>query len=119
MDVFLEKKLDTESRNKMKDSTFGLPEERKYPLNDASHVKSAIAFFKYCPTDKKSSLAKRIVSAAKKFGVSKSTVHKDVSVRLKKLNPSLYRKVKKILEINKKERHIRGGIATRKKYKGI
>ena len=69
MDVFLEKKLDTESRNKMKDSTFGLPEERKYPLNDASHVKSAIAFFKYCPNDKKSSLAKRIVSAAKKFGV--------------------------------------------------
>lgn len=58
-------------------------------------------------------------AAAKKFGVSKSTVHKDVSVRLKKLNPSLYRKVQKILEINKKERHIRGGIATRKKYKGI
>ena len=58
-------------------------------------------------------------STARKFGVSKSTVHKDVSVRLKKLNPSLYKKVQKILEINKKERHIRGGIATRKKYKGV
>lgn len=69
MDVFLERKLDAESRNKMKDSTFGLPEERKYPLNDASHVKSAIAFFKYCPADKKHSLAKRIISAAKRFGV--------------------------------------------------
>ena len=51
--------------------------------------------------------------------IFKTTIHKDVSVRLKKLNPSLYRKVQKILEINKKERHIRGGIATRKKYKGI
>ena len=69
MDVFLERKLDAESRNKMKDSTFGLPEERKYPLNDASHVKSAIAFFKYCPADKKHSLAKKIISAAKRFGV--------------------------------------------------
>ena len=57
--------------------------------------------------------------AAKKFGVSKSTVHKDVSVRLKKLNPFLYRQVQKVLEVNKKERHIRGGIATRKKYKGV
>lgn len=51
--------------------------------------------------------------------IFKTTIHKDVSARLKKVNPSLYRKVQKILEINKKERHIRGGIATRKKYKGI
>lgn len=51
--------------------------------------------------------------------IFKTTIHKDVSVRLKKLNPFLYRKVQEILEINKKERHIRGGIATRKKYKGI
>ena len=57
-------------------------------------------------------------ATAKKFGISKSTVHKDVSVRLKKLDFELYEKVHKILEINKKERHIRGGIATRKKYKG-
>ena len=55
--------------------------------------------------------------AAKKFGVSKSTVHKDVTERLKKYNPGLYRQVKKILEKNKEERHIRGGIATREKYR--
>lgn len=55
-------------------------------------------------------------SAAKKFGISKSTVHKDVSQRLKNVNPVLYREVKEILEINKSERHIRGGMATRNKY---
>ena len=55
-------------------------------------------------------------SAAKKFGVSKSTVHKDVSERLKSVNPQLYREVKTILEINKAQRHIRGGMATRRKY---
>lgn len=54
--------------------------------------------------------------AAKKFGVSKSTVHKDVSERLKYINKPLYMEVKKILEINKSERHIRGGVATKKKY---
>lgn len=53
---------------------------------------------------------------AKKFGISKSTVHKDVSQRLKSVNPVLYREVKKILEINKAQRHIRGGIATKNKY---
>lgn len=56
--------------------------------------------------------------AAKKYGVSKSTVHKDVAEKLKKVNPQLHKQVKEILEINKQERHIRGGIATRKKYKG-
>lgn len=55
-------------------------------------------------------------SAAKKFGVSKSTVHKDVSERLKGVDPGLYDEVKNILEINKAQRHIRGGMATRKKY---
>lgn len=55
---------------------------------------------------------------AKKFAISKSTVHKDVSERLKKVNPQLYRKVKSVLEINKAQRHIRGGMATRRKYKG-
>lgn len=55
-------------------------------------------------------------SAAKKFGVSKSTVHKDVSERLKYVNPNLYREVKSILELNKAQRHIRGGMATKKKY---
>ncbi len=63
--------------------------------------------------------ASTVRATAKEFGVSKSTVHKDVSVRLKKLNPQLYKEVHEILEVNKQERHIRGGIATRKKYKGI
>lgn len=53
-------------------------------------------------------------STAKKFGVSKSTVHKDVSQRLKVLNPALYRQVREILDTNKSERHIRGGLATKK-----
>ena len=55
-------------------------------------------------------------AAAKKFGISKSTVHMDVSKRLKNINPSLYSDVRDILEINKAERHIRGGIATKEKY---
>lgn len=54
--------------------------------------------------------------AAKKFNVSKSTVHKDISERLQKISPSLAESAKKVLEINKSERHIRGGLATRKKY---
>lgn len=54
--------------------------------------------------------------AAKKFGVSKSTVHKDVAERLKYVDPQLYREVKSVLEVNKAQRHIRGGLATRKKY---
>lgn len=57
--------------------------------------------------------------AAKKFGVSKSTVHKDVSHRLRNLNPMLYKEVREILETNKQERHLRGGLATRKKYMEI
>ena len=57
-------------------------------------------------------------AAASRFGVSKSTVHKDLSERLPAINRGLYRQVKEILNENKAERHIRGGIATRKKYKG-
>ncbi len=54
--------------------------------------------------------------AAKQFNVSKSTVHKDIAERLEKFNPSLADEAKKILEINKAERHIRGGLATKLKY---
>ncbi len=54
--------------------------------------------------------------AAKQFGVSKSTVHKDVSQRLKYINRGLYRDVKNVLAVNKAQRHIRGGMATKKKY---
>lgn len=54
--------------------------------------------------------------AARKFGISKSTVHKDLTERLKKINPSLALEAKKVLDENKAERHIRGGEATRQKY---
>ena len=57
-------------------------------------------------------------AAAAHFGISKSTVHKDLSCRLKQYNFTLYNQVRQILEHNKQERHIRGGLATRKKYKG-
>ena len=57
-------------------------------------------------------------AAAQKFGISKSTVHKDISERLPKFNRVLYQQVKEVLEVNKAQRHIRGGIATRKKYRG-
>ena len=57
-------------------------------------------------------------AAAKVFCVSKSTVHKDVTERLSKEDPQLFRRVKAVLEKNKSERHIRGGLATRRKYKG-
>lgn len=55
-------------------------------------------------------------ATGKKFGVSKSTVHTDVTVRLKRINPVLYQEVRNVLEKNKEERHIRGGIATKEKY---
>lgn len=54
--------------------------------------------------------------AAKKFGISKSTVHKDVTDRLIQINPALAGEARKILDVNKEERHIRGGLATREKY---
>lgn len=57
-------------------------------------------------------------AAALKFGISKSTVHKDIQDRLPAFNHPLYLQVKAVLDENKAERHIRGGIATRKKYKG-
>ena len=57
-------------------------------------------------------------AAAKKFGVSKSTVHKDLSERLPLYDLPLYLQVKAVMEENKAQRHIRGGLATRKKYKG-
>ena len=57
-------------------------------------------------------------SAATQFGISKSTVHKDLTERLPRLDPALYKQVRQLLDINKAERHIRGGLATRRKYKG-
>lgn len=55
-------------------------------------------------------------AAAKKFGVSKSTVHMDVTDRLKRINPALCSQVREVLDINKAQRHIRGGMATKEKY---
>lgn len=53
---------------------------------------------------------------ARQFGISKSTVHKDVTERLLQLNPALAKQARKVLDVNKQERHIRGGLATREKY---
>lgn len=53
---------------------------------------------------------------AREFGISKSTVHKDMTERLSELNPSLASEVRKVLDVNKSERHIRGGMATKEKY---
>lgn len=55
-------------------------------------------------------------AAAKKFGISKSTVHKDITERLMQTNPALAAQARQVLDINKRERHIRGGIATKEKY---
>ena len=56
-------------------------------------------------------------AAAKHFGISKSTVHKDLQQRLSRCNSALYAQVRQVLELNKQERHIRGGLATRQKYR--
>lgn len=55
-------------------------------------------------------------NAAMRFGISKSTVHKDLTQRLKRQNRALYNSVQKVLQVNKEERHLRGGAATRQKY---
>ena len=74
-------------------------------------------------TDRPEMLAQYVIeteatvrAAAQYFGISKSTVHKDLTYKLKRINPSLHCAVKEILEKNKSERHIRGGEATRRKY---
>ena len=57
-------------------------------------------------------------AAAQHFGISKSTVHKDIQQRLPQCNRNLYLQVRQVLDVNKQQRHIRGGLATRRKYKG-
>lgn len=54
---------------------------------------------------------------AKEFGISKSTTHQDLCYRIKKINPAMAKEVRKVLDLNKAERHIRGGMATKAKYK--
>ncbi len=94
-----------------------------YTLMSAEYTVREVIGLKAQPAQRAVTLGQYIIenkatvrSAAKKFGISKSTVHKDVSERLKKENPVLYKQVKDILEINKRERHIRGGLATKRKY---
>ena len=57
-------------------------------------------------------------AAAQHFGISKSTVHKDLTCRLQQYDPLLFQQAREVLDLNKQERHIRGGMATRRKYKG-
>ena len=57
--------------------------------------------------------------AAKKFGISKSTVHKDCTERLQQIDLGLAEQARKVLDVNKSERHIRGGVATREKYRHL
>lgn len=58
-------------------------------------------------------------AAAKQFGISKSTVHTDVTQKLERINPALSKQVRQVLEVNKAQRHIRGGMATKEKYRAI
>ena len=79
---------------------------------------------KECVEDRAVELGEYIVenkatvrAAAKVFGISKSTVHMDVAKRLEKISPGLYNEVREVLDVNKAQRHLRGGLATREKYK--
>jgi hypothetical protein len=67
-----ESDLDAAQRERIPEEEFGLPEEKKYPLHDAAHVRSAIAYFRHCPEGKKKKLAQRIMAAARKHGVEVS-----------------------------------------------
>lgn len=62
-------KLNTEERKELPDSIFGLPERREYPMPDATHVRAAEAYFRYCPDEFKPQLAKAILAKAAEFGV--------------------------------------------------
>ena len=84
---------------------------REYGLYKSQIEERAVAIANYIIEVKAT-----VRQAAKEFGVSKSTVHKDVTERLEIINPQLAEKTRKILDINKSERHIRGGLATREKY---
>lgn len=64
-----EKQLDAKDRNAMRDSTFGLPDKRKYPLNDEQHVRSAITYFNKCDPSDEEELARNIKKAMKKFNM--------------------------------------------------
>ena len=67
--VVLEEKLSTKERNELPDSVFGLPDERKFPLHDEAHVRSAITMFHHCPKNKQAELRKNIKREAKKYNI--------------------------------------------------
>lgn len=73
--MMIKDKLSAEERRELKDSDFGIPETREFPMTDAAHVRAAEAYFRYAPEDKKHELACRILLKAGKFGV---TVKSDV-----------------------------------------
>ena len=81
-------------------------------MNDTARIRS-VELGEYILKNKST-----VRAAAKVFGISKSTVHTDVTQKLEEIDPGLCREVREILDINKAQRHIRGGIATREKYKG-
>ena len=83
---------------------------KKYPLKDYIEER-AIGIANYIIDHNAT-----VRQTAKAFGISKSTVHKDVTERLAQVNPALAKQARKVLDVNKSERHIRGGLATREKY---
>ena len=86
INIYNEEKLSTKDRKELPASIYGLPSEKKYPLNDANHVRSAMAYFNHCDKNKKKELARNIMKAAKKFNVE---VSEDSEV-YKTLNESYY-----------------------------
>lgn len=89
-----------------------------YAYNDNVLCDRAVILGKYI-LENKSTVRACAEHFYDEFGISKSTVHKDVTQKLAVIKPDLYPLVREVLEINKKERHIRGGMATRKKYELI
>ena len=86
INIYNEEKLSTKDRKELPASIYGLPSEKKYPLNDANHVRSAMAYFNHCDKNKKKELARNIMKAAKKFNVE---ISEDSEV-YKTLNESYY-----------------------------
>nr|DAM71724.1 MAG TPA: hypothetical protein [Caudoviricetes sp.] len=102
--------LTSKERKNIDTSQFGLPEERKYPLTDAAHVKSAMAYFRYCDPSKKHKLAKRILSAAKKYDVKISedsavykAAHEDADF-MSTMNEEYYDNTRVVLEADNKDK---------------
>ena len=90
----------------------GLPEERTIRLAQYMIEERAVEIGKYIVD-----YHATVRQTAARFGISKSTVHKDITTRLQKLNTELYERVQTVLQVNKQERHIRGGRATQAKYR--